>query len=99
MNLNLPANAAPPTVAPFNPADPQTYNHTTSTAVYDSLGNVYNATFYFIRTGTANQWQTAVTVDKKPDPVVVAKNTFILWFAVSLEKIDLTTKDARSTKF
>ena len=63
VSLNLPANASAPTVAPFDANDPQTYNHTTSTAVYDSLGNVYNATFYFIRTGTANQWQTAVTVD------------------------------------
>ncbi len=63
VSLNLPANAAPPTGGAFDPLDPTTYNHTTSTAVYDSLGNVYNATFYFIRTGTANQWQTAVTVD------------------------------------
>lgn len=63
VSLNLPANAAAPAVAPFDPLDPQTYNHTTSTAVYDSLGNVYNATFYFVRTGVANQWQTAVTVD------------------------------------
>jgi len=63
VSLNLPANASAPTVAPFDPLDPQTYNHTTSTAVYDSLGNVYNATFYFVRTATANQWQTAVTID------------------------------------
>jgi flagellar hook protein FlgE len=37
--LNLPANATPPTVAPFDPTNSLTYNQSTSTTVYDSLGN------------------------------------------------------------
>jgi flagellar hook protein FlgE len=37
--LNLPSNATVPTVAPFNPANSLTYNQSTSTTVYDSLGN------------------------------------------------------------
>jgi len=63
LNLNLPANSAAPTVAPFNPNNPATYNNTTSTAVYDSLGNQHTATFYYIATATPNQWDVAMTVD------------------------------------
>lgn len=61
--LNLPANSAVPTVAPFNPANSQTYNQSTSTSVYDSLGNQYSATFYFSQTATPNQWNVNMTVN------------------------------------
>jgi flagellar hook protein FlgE len=45
--LNLPANTTPPTVTPFDPTNSLTYNQSTSTTVYDSLGNAYPATMYF----------------------------------------------------
>ena len=45
--LNLPANTAPPTVSPFDPTNSLSYNQSTSTTVYDSLGNAYPATMYF----------------------------------------------------
>lgn len=61
--LNLPANAVTPAVVPFDPTDPQTYNNTTSTAVYDSLGNLLTATFYFIKGPVDNEWSVALTVD------------------------------------
>ena len=61
--INLPANAAVPAVTPFNPNDPQTYNHTTSTAVYDSLGNLSTATFFFMKQPAANEWNVAMTID------------------------------------
>ncbi|ROR34909.1 flagellar hook protein FlgE [Inmirania thermothiophila] len=56
--LNLDANA---TVfgagAPaFNHNDPTTFNHATSTTVYDTLGNPLLATMYFRKVG-ANSWQ------------------------------------------
>src|SRR5690606_9688910 len=38
VTLNLPADAAVPPTAVFNPADPTSYNHATSLTVYDSLG-------------------------------------------------------------
>jgi flagellar hook protein FlgE len=63
VNLNLPANATPPTDTPFSPTDPNSYTQTTSTTVYDSLGNPHTATFYYIATGTPNQWNVAMTVD------------------------------------
>src|ERR1700735_2535770 len=45
--LNLPSNDTVPTVTPFNPANPDSYSQSTSTTVYDSLGNSYPATYYF----------------------------------------------------
>jgi flagellar hook protein FlgE len=61
--LNLPATASPPAVAPFNPNDPQSYNNSTSTAVFDSLGNLFNATFYFVKTATPNQWDVGMAIN------------------------------------
>jgi flagellar hook protein FlgE len=59
MNINLPADAVAPSVAPFDPNDPQTYSHSTSTIVYDSLGVAHTATYYFSRTGAG--WGIPVT--------------------------------------
>jgi flagellar hook protein FlgE len=59
--LNLPANATPPTVAVFDPTNAQSYNQSTSTTVYDSLGNAYPATMFFKNTGT-NAWNVYTTV-------------------------------------
>lgn len=61
--LNLPSNAAPPTAAPFDPANPNTYTQSTSTTVYDSLGNSYPGTFYFVKTAVAGQWDAFMTVN------------------------------------
>ena len=62
-NVNLPANEPVPTNAPFLPTDPLSYNNTTSTAVYDSLGYQHTATFYFIKQAAPNAWNVAMTVD------------------------------------
>jgi flagellar hook protein FlgE len=59
--LNLPANATPPTVVPFDPTNSLTYNQSTATTVYDSLGNAYPATMFFANTG-ANAWNVYMTV-------------------------------------
>jgi flagellar hook protein FlgE len=61
MNINLPADAAAPSVVPFDPNDPQTYNHSTSTIVYDSLGVAHTATYYFSRAGAG--WEVNQSVD------------------------------------
>lgn len=45
--LNLPANTTPPVVTPFAATNSQSYNQSTSTTVYDSLGNAYPATMFF----------------------------------------------------
>jgi flagellar hook protein FlgE len=61
--LNLPAGATVPTVAPFNPTNSLTYNQSTSTTVYDSLGNSYPATMYFTQTAAPNVWAVNMTVN------------------------------------
>jgi flagellar hook protein FlgE len=61
--LNLPSNATVPTAAPFNPTNPNTYTQSTSTTVYDSLGNSYPATYYFTQTATPGQWAVNLTVN------------------------------------
>ncbi len=61
--LNLPANASPPTVATFDPADLNSYNHATSLTTYDSLGAAHTATMYFVKTANPNEWTTQLYVD------------------------------------
>jgi flagellar hook protein FlgE len=61
--LNLPGNSPQPAVTPFDPTNSLTYNQSTSTAVYDSLGNQYPATFYFTQTAVPNQWSVNMTVN------------------------------------
>jgi flagellar hook protein FlgE len=61
--LNLPANATPPPVAPFDVANPDTYNHSTSMTIYDSLGAAHTATVYFTRTANTNEWEQRLFVD------------------------------------
>jgi flagellar hook protein FlgE len=73
--LNLPANTTPPTVVTFDPTNSLSYNQSTSTTVYDSLGNAYPATLYFSASQTTNagppvtytpvpnQWDVHVTVN------------------------------------
>jgi flagellar hook protein FlgE len=60
--LNLPSNSTAPALA-FNPANPATYNQSTSTTVYDSLGTATPATFYFTQTATPNQWTVNMTIN------------------------------------
>jgi flagellar hook protein FlgE len=64
--LNLPANSTPPTGGAFNPTESTTYNQSTSTTVYDSLGNSYPATFYFSATANPNVWAVNTTVNGQP---------------------------------
>jgi flagellar hook protein FlgE len=61
--FNLPASATVPPTAPFNPANVDTYNETTSLTVYDSLGAAHTATLYFIKDAVANQWSTQLHID------------------------------------
>jgi len=47
VGVNLNALTTAPATATFNPADPTSYNNSTSTTVYDSLGASHVATIYF----------------------------------------------------
>lgn len=59
--LNLDAQEPVLGVA-FNPADPTTYNHSTSTTVYDSLGGGHVATMYYVKTANPREWDAHLYV-------------------------------------
>ena len=67
LGLNFPADATVVSTA-FNREDPATYNKSTALTVYDSGGNSYLATIYYVKTQNAtqaaptNKWQTFVYV-------------------------------------
>ena len=63
LGSNLPADAAPPTIAPFDSTDPSSYNHTTSLTVYDSLGAPHTQSLYFVKTANPNEWQVHTEID------------------------------------
>jgi len=60
--LNLPSASVAPAL-PFNVNNPATYNQSTSTTVYDSLGTAQTATFYFTQTAVPNQWSVNMSVN------------------------------------
>lgn len=64
--INLPADAAVPVNPVFDPADPSSFNHTTSVTVYDSLGAAHTATVYFIKDPAVNTWNTQVEIEGNP---------------------------------
>lgn len=66
--LNLDSRSAVPAIAPFSPANSQTFNNSTSMTVYDSLGSSHVASLYFVKTG-ANAWNSYLTVDGTQVPV------------------------------
>jgi flagellar hook protein FlgE len=61
--LNLPANAVPPTITPFDPNDPNTFNQATSLTLFDSLGAAHTGTLYFTKTLNDNEWNTRLYID------------------------------------
>lgn len=70
---NLDSRETPPLVpfgGPFDafaavPTSPDSdsYNATTSTTVYDELGNPHVLSMYFVKTSTANEWETHTLID------------------------------------
>ncbi|MEZ3185828.1 flagellar hook protein FlgE [Pseudomonas sp. LM13] len=61
--FNLNSTQKPPVAGlAFDPADPTTYNSSTSVNIYDSQGNAHVMTQYFIKTD-ANNWDMKVLID------------------------------------
>jgi flagellar hook protein FlgE len=63
MVYNLPANAAQPATATFDPTDTSSYNNSSSLTVYDSLGAAHTASLYYVKNATANSWDSYLHVD------------------------------------
>jgi flagellar hook protein FlgE len=113
--LNLPGNASPPTTAPFNANDPNSFNHATSLTLFDSLGATHTGTMYFSRTATANQWEARLFIDGNDTGAVQTlqyTNTGLLQAPVGgllpfptftpttgAAPMDITVDLARSTQF
>lgn len=76
--FNLNSTNVAPTTTPFNPADPTTYNSSTSTNIYDTQGNAHVLTQYFVRnpqtTPPNNSWTMHVLIDgrnpENPETIV-----------------------------
>ena len=51
---------------PFNAANPATYTSSTSSAMYDSLGNSHALTMYFTKTANPGEWALRANVDGGP---------------------------------
>jgi flagellar hook protein FlgE len=67
IGANLASTDAPivPTIlAPFDPAKPQTYNFSTASTLYDTLGQAHTMTMYFNKMAS-NSWDCRVYVDGK----------------------------------
>ena len=60
--LNLDSRSTPIT-APFSMSNAATYTSSTSTAIYDSLGNSHALTMFFTKTATAGQWNLQASLD------------------------------------
>lgn len=63
IGVNLPANQTPPPASPFDPTQSDTYNYTTSTTVYDSLGASHFVDLYYVKDAGANDWTTYTYID------------------------------------
>lgn len=92
--FNLNSTNQIPTTVPFNPADPTSYNSSTSTNIYDSQGNSHVFTQYFLKTGP-NTWNMNVLVDgRNPgDPSVTTPFSVPLSYTAS-GQLDLVALQA-----
>ncbi|BFI44210.1 flagellar hook protein FlgE [Yersinia pseudotuberculosis] len=69
---NLEAGAKEPSVTTFNAGDQNSYNFTTTSTVYDSLGREHAVAHYFIKSATppagsvASEWKVHHSVDGGP---------------------------------
>ena len=65
-SLNLPASANDKDPAVFDFTDPKTYNKSTSITTYDSLGEPYKLTTYYVKdSSAANKWAVYYTMTDK----------------------------------
>jgi flagellar hook protein FlgE len=60
--LNLDSRS-PAIAAAFDPTNATTYTSSTTTAIYDSLGNSHALTLYFVKAAAAGDWRVHATVD------------------------------------
>ncbi len=80
LNTNLDASSENKDPAAFDYTNPDTYNYSSSTTVYDTLGNPHLMTFYFLKDqGANNTWQYYWTAEdgSGSDPAVMLGQTAV----------------------
>lgn len=60
--LNLSSSDAIPSVTPFDPTNTSSYNYTTTTQIFDSLGTSHSLSLYYVK-NAANDWTVNAYVD------------------------------------
>lgn len=63
MAANLSSVSIVPAVTPFDPVNPASFSFSNSSTIYDSLGQSHNASLYYVKTATPNQWLAYSYVD------------------------------------
>ena len=63
VSLNLSSSDSVPVTVPFDPNDPTSFNNSTSTVTYDSLGSAHTSTLYYVKSAVLNQWDTYQYID------------------------------------
>lgn len=62
---NLPSTATSfPAGTAIDPSDPQTFTNSTSTNIFDSLGNESTLTYFYQKTDVANEWRVEVYINE-----------------------------------
>lgn len=74
-NFNASAGVTDQAVYPFDVTDPNSFNSSYTSKVYDSLGNSHTVTQYFTKTAD-NTWEVNVQVDGSATPVTTQTVTF-----------------------
>ncbi|MGR9091225.1 MAG: flagellar hook protein FlgE [Gammaproteobacteria bacterium] len=63
IGVNLDSQAAVPITPVLDPADNTSFNNTTATTIFDSLGGSHLMQTYFVKTATPNAWESHTYVD------------------------------------
>jgi len=67
LGFTLPGNAPVPNIPLFNPADSNSYNHSSGgVTIFDSLGVSHVQTSYFVKTANPNEWVMHSYVNGNP---------------------------------
>mgnify|MGYP001171873511 FL=1 len=81
-NGNLDSRSTAPTTVPFDATNPETYNFTSTTTVYDSAGAAHQVILYFAKdAAAANQYNVTASIDDVVQPetaAIVFDNTGVL---------------------
>ena len=75
LTTNLDSTENVPSVTPFNYADPDTYNYSSSVQVFDTLGNAQLLTTYFTKTAD-NTWNASWSAEKDDGSGTIMSGTF-----------------------